>query len=199
MSSTGQTVSVDLGSRTYDIAIDRGNLPSIGELVRQWLRKPEDQPLKCCVVTDTNVLRPHANLVKSALTAVGAEVCVVCVNAGETSKSLQEASDLYDQLVDFRADRRTVVLAAGGGVVGDLAGFVAATYARGLAWVQIPTTLLAMVDSSVGGKTGVNHPQGKNLIGSFHQPAGVLIDTDTLSTLLTVSTVPALQRSSSTE
>ncbi|MCA9051229.1 MAG: 3-dehydroquinate synthase, partial [Planctomycetaceae bacterium] len=102
---------------------------------------------------------------------------------GEKSKSLEQASRLYDELVTFGADRQTVVVAVGGGVVGDLAGYVAATYARGLRFIQVPTTLLAQVDSSVGGKTGINHPKGKNLIGAFHQPVGVLVDTDVLKTL----------------
>lgn len=183
MNSTGQTVRVDLGTRSYDIPIDAGNLAQIGSLTRLWLGLGAEQSLKCFVITDTNVLQPHANAVKVSLTAAGAEVRVLCVNAGEGSKSLKEMSDLYDELVDFKADRKTVVLAVGGGVVGDLAGFVAATYARGLPFVQVPTTLLAMVDSSVGGKTGINHPKGKNLIGAFHQPAGVLIDTAVMSTL----------------
>lgn len=183
MNSSGQTVRVDLDSRGYDISIDRGHLGSIGDLTRQWLGLSAADPLRCFVITDTNVLQPHANTVKAALTDSGADVRVVCVNAGEASKSLKETSDLYDELVEFRADRKTVVIAAGGGVVGDLAGFVAASYARGLRFIQVPTTLLAMVDSSVGGKTGVNHPKGKNLIGAFHQPVGVLIDTDTMSTL----------------
>ena len=183
MNSSGQTVHVDLGTRSYDICIDAGNLAQIGFLTRSWLERSAEQSLKCFIITDTNVLHPHANAVKASLTAVGAEVRVVCVKAGEASKSLKEMSDLYDELVDFKADRKTVVLAVGGGVVGDLAGFVAATYARGLPFVQVPTTLLAMVDSSVGGKTGINHPKGKNLIGAFHQPAGVLIDTDVMSTL----------------
>ena len=183
MNSSLQTVHVDLGSRSYDISIDAGNLPQIAELTRSWLGRTPEQPMRCFVITDTNVLQPHANAVKLALAAAGAEVQVVCVKAGEASKSLAEASELFDELVDFKADRKTVVLAVGGGVVGDLAGFVAATYARGLLFVQVPTTLLAMVDSSVGGKTGVNHPKGKNLIGSFYQPAGVLIDTDTMATL----------------
>lgn len=183
MSSSGQIVHVDLGSRSYDISIGAGNLSDVGTLTRSWLQLSADASLKCFVVTDTNVLQPHANAVKASLAAAGAEVRVVCVNPGEGSKSISEASDLYDELVDFKADRKTVVIAVGGGVVGDLAGFVAATYARGLRFIQVPTTLLAMVDSSVGGKTGVNHPKGKNLIGSFHQPAGVLIDTDVLNTL----------------
>lgn len=183
MSSSGQIVHVDLGSRSYDISIGAGNLSDIGPLSRTWLKLTDAAPLKCFVVTDTNVLQPHANAVKQSLSAVGAEVRVVCVNPGEGSKSIAEASDLYNELVDFKADRKTVVIAVGGGVIGDLAGFVAATYARGLRFIQVPTTLLAMVDSSVGGKTGVNHPKGKNLIGAFHQPAGVLIDTNTLTTL----------------
>jgi 3-dehydroquinate synthase len=105
------------------------------------------------------------------------------VPSGEQSKSYAQMQLLYDQLVDMAADRRTIVVAVGGGVTGDLAGFVAATYARGLRFVQVPTTLLSMVDSSVGGKTGINHPRGKNLIGAFHQPIGVLIDLTTLNTL----------------
>ncbi|MEZ6121571.1 MAG: 3-dehydroquinate synthase [Planctomycetaceae bacterium] len=183
MSTTVRTVRVSLESRSYDISIGAGQLASIGRLSRDWLKRPADQPLKAFVVTDSNVLQPHANSVKTALKESGADVRVVCVKAGEASKSLKETSDLYDELVDFRADRKTVVCAVGGGVVGDLAGWVAATYNRGLSFVQVPTTLLAMVDSSVGGKTGINHPKGKNLIGAFHQPAGVLIDTDTLKTL----------------
>src|SRR5204862_3842931 len=105
------------------------------------------------------------------------------VPPGEPSKSLDRAADLYDDLVRIRADRHTAVVALGGGVIGDLSGFVAATFARGLPLLMVPTTLLAMVDSSVGGKVGVNHPKAKNLIGAFHQPAGVWIDTATLVTL----------------
>ena len=183
MNSPSQTVHVDLAARSYEISLGSGNIESIGSAAQKWLNQTGTQPLKCFVVTDSNVLQPHANAVKAALKAAGADVRVVCIKPGEASKSLRETSDLYDELVDFRADRKTVVLAVGGGVVGDLAGFVAATYARGLRFLQVPTTLLAMVDSSVGGKTGVNHPQGKNLIGAFHQPVGVFIDTDTMRTL----------------
>lgn len=183
MTSSDLLVRVDLGSRSYDIAIGPQKTADAGTLFRTWLNRDEGQPLSCLVVTDANVLQPHANAIKTSLTESGAKVRVVCINAGERSKSLKEASDLYDELVDFKADRRTAVVAVGGGVVGDLAGFVAATYARGLPFLQVPTTLLAMVDSSVGGKTGINHPKGKNLIGAFHQPAGVLIDTDAIATL----------------
>ena len=183
MNASGLTVSVDLGSRSYPISIDSGNLPGIAVQIRQWLKLGDNQSLKCFLVTDSNVLQPHANEVRKALFASGADVRVVCVKAGEGSKSLKELSDLYDELVDFKADRKTVVVAVGGGVIGDLAGFLAATYARGLSFVQVPTTLLAMVDSSVGGKTGINHAKGKNLIGAFHQPVGVLIDIELMKTL----------------
>jgi 3-dehydroquinate synthase len=118
-----------------------------------------------------------------ALREAGFRTAVATVPAGEGSKSLAELSRLYDALYDMAADRRTAVVAVGGGVVGDLGGFAAATYNRGLPLLMVPTTLLAMVDSSVGGKTGVNHPKGKNLIGAFHQPAGVWIDTAFLDTL----------------
>jgi 3-dehydroquinate synthase len=119
----------------------------------------------------------------SALATVGFQPASVVLPAGEPQKSLAVASQLYDQLAEFQADRKTLVIAVGGGVIGDLAGFVAATYARGLPLLMVPTTLLAMVDSSVGGKTGVNHPRAKNLIGAFHQPVGVWIDTAFLTTV----------------
>ncbi|GAB5444544.1 MAG: 3-dehydroquinate synthase [Fuerstiella sp.] len=181
--TASRTVPVELDTRSYEISIGQDQLTNAGSFIRGWLKSGPDQSVRCLVVTDTNVLQPHANAVKAALNSADVEARVVCVHAGEKSKSLTEAGELYDELVDFRADRKTVVVAVGGGVVGDLAGFVAATYARGLRFVQVPTTLLAMVDSSVGGKTGINHPKGKNLIGAFHQPVGVLIDTDVLKTL----------------
>src|SRR5205807_1159382 len=114
---------------------------------------------------------------------VGIVATTVVVPPGEASKSLDCAADLFDELVRLKADRHTAVVAVGGGVVGDLAGFVAATYARGLPLVMVPTTLLAQVDSSVGGKVGVNHPRVKNIIGAFYQPVGVWIDTQTLFSL----------------
>src|SRR6056297_1815673 len=125
MHSSGQTVHVDLESRSYDISIGAGNLSQVGRLTRAWTNRSEDQPLKCFIVTDDHVLQPHANAVKKSLADVQAEVRVVCVKAGEASKSLTEMSELLDELVDFKADRRTVVVAVGGGVIGDLAGFVA--------------------------------------------------------------------------
>ena len=134
------------------------------------------------LVTDENV-RDHADAAAQSLTAAGFRVTTAVLPPGESQKSLTAASALYDQLADVQADRKTLVVAVGGGVVGDLAGFVAATFNRGLPFLQVPTTLLAMVDSSVGGKVGVNHPKAKNLIGAFHQPAGVWIDTAFLATL----------------
>jgi 3-dehydroquinate synthase len=120
---------------------------------------------------------------EAALAGVGIEAAVAVLPAGESTKSLAHAARLYDELVNRKADRHTLIVALGGGVIGDLAGFVAATYARGLPLLMVPTTLLAQVDSSVGGKVGINHPDAKNIIGAFHQPAGVWIDTDTLRTL----------------
>jgi 3-dehydroquinate synthase len=134
------------------------------------------------IVTDKHV-QALAEGVASALTAAGFQLASIVLPAGETQKSLTTAAQLYDRLAEFQADRQTLVIAVGGGVIGDLAGFVAATYARGLPLLMVPTTLLAMVDSSVGGKTGVNHPRAKNLIGVFHQPVGVWIDTAFLATL----------------
>jgi len=134
------------------------------------------------MITDENVV-PHQATFAAALLNIGITTTLAVVPSGECSKSLAIASDLYDDLVRLRADRHTAIVALGGGVVGDLAGFVAATYARGLPLLMVPTTLLSQVDSSVGGKVGVNHPRAKNIIGSFHQPVGVWIDTETLRTL----------------
>jgi 3-dehydroquinate synthase len=172
------TVRVDLGPRSYDIAIVSGEPDGLGPFIRERVRGSA-----ALVVTDTNA-RPHAKAAVAALDAVGDfRTHLGTLPPGEEQKALAVVSGLYDRLVELQADRRTVIVAVGGGVIGDLAGFVAATYNRGLALVMVPTTLLAMVDSSVGGKVGVNHPSAKNLIGAFHQPAGVWIDTAVLDTL----------------
>jgi 3-dehydroquinate synthase len=136
----------------------------------------------CLIVTDSNVAR-HADTVTSVLSAAGWRCERYEIEPGETSKRLDVVSAGWDRLVEMQADRQTVVVAVGGGVVGDAAGFIAAAFARGVPFVQIPTTLLADVDSSVGGKVGINHPRAKNLIGAFHQPIGVLIDLRMLETL----------------
>jgi 3-dehydroquinate synthase len=172
-----QTIRVELGQRSYDIAIASDDAAEIGSFVRQRTKGNV-----AFVVTDEHVIE-HANRVAASLRAAGFEPLLVSLPSGETQKSLTVASYLYDQLAEARADRRTQVVAVGGGVIGDLSGFVAATWNRGLPLLMVPTTLLAMVDSSVGGKVGVNHPRGKNLIGAFHQPVGVWIDTVFLNTL----------------
>ncbi|QDU92720.1 3-dehydroquinate synthase [Lignipirellula cremea] len=176
--SEQQTVWVNLGERSYDIEIGSGNLAQTGPFVAGLRRLTH-----AIVVTDVNVEDPHAAAVADSLAAAGAEVDVMVVDSGEGAKSIDMAGELWQRLLEAGADRKSIVCAVGGGVVGDLAGFVAATFARGIPFVQVPTTLLAQVDSSVGGKVGVNLPGAKNMVGSFWQPLGVLIDTETLSTL----------------
>ncbi|MBN2215922.1 MAG: 3-dehydroquinate synthase, partial [Pirellulales bacterium] len=135
------------------------------------------------VITDANVQSPHAERVAESLAGEDLSVDLVAIEPGEPSKSIDLAAGLWEGLLELGTDRRGVVAAVGGGVVGDLAGFVAATYARGIRFLQVPTSLLAQVDSSVGGKVGINLPEAKNMVGAFLQPVGVLIDTATLETL----------------
>jgi 3-dehydroquinate synthase len=172
------TVHVQLSDRSYDIAIGTGNLAQVGPFAGQRCKLTH-----AILITDTNVIEPHARCVADSLIALGARVNVEIVAAGETSKSVANADRLWNQLLQHKTDRKTLIVAVGGGVVGDLAGFIAATYARGLPFFQVPTTLLAHVDSSVGGKVGVNLPNAKNMVGAFWQPLGVLIDTAVLETL----------------
>ncbi len=172
------SVRVDLGSRSYDIALASGDPLNVGAFVRARLPRAAT----ALVVGDSNT-HLHARTIETALIASGLRTAFASVPAGEPSKCTEQLTALYDALYDLAADRQTCVVAVGGGVIGDLAGFAAATYNRGLPLVMVPTSLLAMVDSSVGGKTGINHPKGKNLIGAFHQPAGVWIDLALLNTL----------------
>jgi 3-dehydroquinate synthase len=172
------SVDVKLGDRSYTIDIGTGTLCSLGERAGRWRRVSH-----AIIITDQNVETPHAQHAAESLCVIGAAVDVLVVEAGEGSKSVDVAASLWDQMLAVGADRKSVVFAVGGGVVGDLAGFVAATFARGLALVQVPTTLLAQVDSSVGGKVGINLPGAKNMVGAFWQPIGVLIDTAVLTTL----------------
>ena len=173
-----RTVSVQLGKRSYAIRIGPDLLQTLG---RECARlKPG---ARCAIITDTNVGRRYARSTYDALARAGFEPSLVTVAAGETAKSLRSVQACYDQLAAQRLERKSFIVALGGGVVGDLAGFVAATYLRGIPFVQIPTTLLAQVDSSVGGKTGVNLKAGKNLVGAFYQPRLVLCDLATLKTL----------------
>jgi len=173
-------LKVELGKRSYPIIIGSGLLDEVGRLCREAL--PARTAL---VVTDTNVGPLYAERVRDSLTRRDFETTLHTVPAGETSKSRERLFEIYDAALDARLDRRSLIVALGGGVVGDLAGFAAATFLRGIAYVQVPTTLLAMVDSSVGGKTGINLPQGKNLVGAFHQPRAVVADLHTLATLPT--------------
>ncbi|MFZ5829697.1 MAG: 3-dehydroquinate synthase [Planctomycetota bacterium] len=173
-----QQVRVDLGDRSYEIEIGAGNLPNVGGKVIAL-----GKTTRAIVITDDNVQKPHAIAAAESLAARDIEVDLISVEPGEESKSVDLAAGLWEGLLDLSADRHTMVVAVGGGVVGDIAGFVAATFARGLPFYQVPTTLLAQVDSSVGGKVGINLPEAKNMVGAFWQPRGVLIDTQTLSTL----------------
>lgn len=199
-------VQVDLGPRSYEIPIVTNGLANCASYLRRWWierdgmssmacrqrppagsvwlaeKKPIPQPV-ALIVTDSHLESSHAQTVRQSLHADGWGCEMAVLPAGETSKSLDVVTRVYDRLIEMHADRRTVIVAVGGGVVGDAGGFIAATYTRGLPFVQIPTTLLSAVDSSVGGKTGVNHPAAKNMIGAFYQPIGVLIDTAALQTL----------------
>lgn len=177
-------VRVDLGPRSYEIRIVTDQLSALGPFARA--RVDRSWSAGACrnglIVTDSN-LTDRAGPVRETLLASGIDCQVAVVPAGEPSKRLAVVSDLYDRLIDLRADRHTLIVAVGGGVVGDLAGFLAATYMRGLPLLMLPTSLLAQVDSSVGGKVGVNHPRAKNVIGAFHQPVGVWVDTAVLQGL----------------
>lgn len=172
-----KTVHVDTG-KPYDIFIERGILDNCGEYIHR-LSGAE----KVTVITDSNVAPLYQWRVLNSLENCGFQAKVHIFKAGEESKNLESISDIYKTLAEFQMTRKDIVLALGGGVTGDMAGFAAATYLRGIDFVQVPTSLLAQVDSSVGGKTGVDLPFGKNLVGAFHQPIAVLIDPDTLSTL----------------
>ena len=173
-----RTVRVTLAERSYTIEIGAGVLAEAGRFLAGLRRTTH-----AVVITDSHVQEPHAVEVASNLAESGATVDLIVIEPGELSKCVETANEIWEKLLDLGADRKTAVVAVGGGVVGDLAGFVAATYARGLDYLQVPTTLLAQVDSSVGGKTGINLPQAKNMVGAFWQPLGVLIDTDVLATL----------------
>jgi len=170
-----QTLKVDVGHAHYSITIGPGLLEN-RELIESQVPSND-----CIIVTDTTVARLYLAKFRGALGERNVSECIL--PAGEQHKTLQSAGRVFDALVGGKLNRDATVLALGGGVVGDIAGFAAACYQRGIAYAQIPTTLLAQVDSSVGGKTGVNHSGGKNLIGAFHQPCAVITDIDTLSSL----------------
>lgn len=173
-----RVVKVSLGKRSYPILIGTGLLAGLGQECARLKLGP-----RCAIITDTNVGKRFAKTAFNSLARAGFAPVLIVVPAGETAKRLPTVQTCYDRLAAHRLERKSFIVALGGGVVGDLAGFVAATYLRGIDFVQVPTTLLAQVDSSVGGKVGVNLKAGKNLVGAFYQPRLVLADLATLTTL----------------
>lgn len=173
-----KTVHVELGDRSYDVLITRGLVRDAGSLI-----KARFGAVKCGVVTDENVARHHLSTLEDSLKAEGIFAGSIIMKPGEATKSFRNLADLSERLLELGLERGDLVVPFGGGVIGDLAGFAAGILRRGVRFVQIPTSLLAQVDSSVGGKTGINTPQGKNLIGVFHQPSLVIADTAVLTTL----------------
>jgi 3-dehydroquinate synthase len=174
---SSRPLQVALGERSYPIHVGEG---LIG---RADLFSPHVASRRAAVVTNETVGPFYADRLEATLASAGAKVQRIVLPDGEGFKTLETLNRIFDALLASNADRRTVIVALGGGVVGDMAGFAAATYQRGVAYIQVPTTLLAQVDSSVGGKTAVNHALGKNMIGAFHQPLAVVADTATLATL----------------
>ncbi len=177
-SASIRTLEVALGERSYPIWIGTGILSGAGALLAPRLSSP-----RVVIVTNPVVARWWEGALRASLAIANVAADTILVPDGETHKTWATLSDVLTRLLGQKAERGTTLIALGGGVIGDLAGFAAAIYQRGMPFVQIPTTLLAQVDSSVGGKTGVNHALGKNMIGAFHQPRAVLIDTDCLRTL----------------
>ena len=175
---TQQSVRVELGSRAYDITIAPGLLARAGSLISPLLKRP-----RTVIVTDANVARLHLEALQASLTASGIASQAIILPPGEATKSYKALAELCDGLLAAGVERADRIIAFGGGVIGDLTGFAAAILRRGVDFIQIPTSLLAQVDSSVGGKTGINSPHGKNLIGAFHQPLAVLADISLLHSL----------------
>ncbi len=171
-------IHVDLAATPYSVTVERGILDSVGQRI-----KALGLSGKVAVISDETVAGFYADPALSSLESAGYQASLFTVPAGEASKSLSQVGELCSQMIQAGLDRSSFVVALGGGVVGDLAGFVASAYYRGIPFVQIPTTIVAQVDSAVGGKTGVNAPEGKNLIGAFHQPKAVFTDPETLGTL----------------
>jgi 3-dehydroquinate synthase len=171
-------LQIRAGIDRYRVLIDAGVLEHVGEYARKYLSRAT-----CVVISDRNVARLFADRVKRSLASAGFRPMLITIPAGEKSKTLKQAGAICDRMIAAGFDRHSFVVGLGGGMIGDISGFVAAIYHRGIPHIQIPTTLLAMVDSSIGGKTGVDTGDGKNLIGAFHQPALVIDDLDILKTL----------------
>jgi 3-dehydroquinate synthase len=173
-----ETLTVGLGDRAYPILIGHGLVAAAGDLLLPYLTQP-----KTVVVTNTTVAPLYLGRIAQALHARGVDVAEIVLPDGEAYKDWQTLNRIFDVLLERRCERSTTLIALGGGVVGDMTGFAAACYQRGVPFIQIPTTLLSQVDSSIGGKTAINHPLGKNMIGAFHQPRLVIADSDFLETL----------------
>jgi 3-dehydroquinate synthase len=171
-------VPLRIGSCRYDAIVTSNLLGRIGQYMRKCLSRKT-----CAIISDTNVGPRFANRIKRSLTSAGFKPTLITIPAGEKSKTLKQAGAICEQMIAAGLDRQSFVVGLGGGVIGDMSGFVAAIYHRGIPHVQVPTTLLAMVDSSIGGKTGVNTADGKNLLGVLHQPSLVIDDLDVLKTL----------------
>ena len=178
MSDGPVALTVDLGERSYDILVGDGLLAGAGKLIAPVLAEP-----RAVVITDENVEKHCLGTLEKSLDESGIDHQSIVLEAGEQTKDFAHVEALWEQLLNHRVERTTTLIALGGGVVGDITGFAAAVTLRGMDFIQIPTTLLAQVDSSVGGKTGINTPQGKNLIGAFHQPRLVLADIGALASL----------------
>jgi len=172
------TIEVDLDNRTYPIHIDRGAIAQLSVVLKEL-----DAKGSVAICTDTNVGKLYGDMIVSAVREAGVQPVMCMTPAGEKSKRLANVESFIGRFLEAGLDRGSVVVAFGGGVVGDMAAFAAAIYMRGIRFVQVPTTVVAQVDSSVGGKTGVNHALAKNIIGSFHQPSAVIVDLDFLSSL----------------
>jgi 3-dehydroquinate synthase len=171
-------IRIDLGERSYDIISGQGLLGQVGSLLSHL-----EKSKSVIIVTHPSINKLYGNTLRAGLENEGIKALTFEVPEGERYKSIHQAEKIYDRLIENHCGRETPLIALGGGVIGDLTGFVAATFLRGVPYIQIPTTLLSQVDSSVGGKTAVNHERGKNLIGAFYQPKMVVIDLDTLKTL----------------
>ncbi|MEW6068747.1 MAG: 3-dehydroquinate synthase [Nitrospirota bacterium] len=173
-----ENIKVELGERSYDISIGSNILDGIGEKLKSFGFSP-----KIAIISNPTVFSLYGKCVADSIKSAGFSLLTVNIPDGEQYKNLTTLQQIYDELLKFRLDRKSALIALGGGVVGDITGFAASTYMRGIAYIQIPTTLLAQVDSSVGGKTGIDHELGKNMIGTFWQPRLVWIDIETLKTL----------------
>jgi len=171
-------IRVQLGERSYDIVLGNSILDGIGEELKAFHLSP-----KIAVVSNPTVFSLYGERISDSIRNAGFDLLTVTIPDGEEHKNLATLQQIYNELLRYRLDRKSAVVALGGGVVGDIAGFAASTYMRGIPYIQVPTTLLAQVDSSVGGKTGVDHELGKNMIGAFWQPKLVWVDGDTLKTL----------------